>query len=63
MWLVDGEGIVEVSREGVDEGCGKVMWGEVGFETSRKDVGNLKEFVVADTVDLNQEMARKGWGA
>ncbi len=58
----DGEGIVEVSWEGVDEGCGKVVRGEVRFEISRKDVGNRREFVVADTVDVNWEMARNWWG-
>ncbi len=62
MWMVDGEGIAEVFREGIDEDCGKVVWGKVGFKISRKDVGDLGEFVVADTIHLNREMARKGWG-
>ncbi len=62
MWLVDGEGIAEVFGEGIDEGCGEVVCGEVGFEISRKDVGNLGGEVVADTVELNRKVARKGCG-
>ncbi len=42
MWMVDGEGIAEVFREGIDEDCGKVVWGKVGFKISRKDVGILE---------------------
>ncbi len=63
IWWVDGECIVEVSREGVDEGCCEVLWGEVRFIIPRKDMGNLGGKVVADTVELNWEMVRNGWGA
>ncbi len=38
-----------MSKEGVDEGCYKVMGGEVRFEISR-DVGNLGGKVVANTL-------------
>ncbi len=61
--MVDGEGIVEVSGEGVDEGCGKVMWGEVRFEMSGKDVGNLRGKVVVDTVELIGRWQGRGGGA
>ncbi len=50
-----------MSKEGIDEGCCKVVGGEVGFKIPRKDVGNLGDKVVADAVDHNQEVARKGW--
>ncbi len=40
---------------------GKAVFGEVGFEMSGKDMGNLGGKVAADTVELNQEMARNGW--
>ncbi len=61
MWVVDGECIAEVSGEGVDEGCCKVLWGEVRFEMSRKYAGNLQCEVVVDAVETDWEMARKGW--
>ncbi len=59
MWWVDGEGTAEVSREGVDEGCCKVMWGEVGLAIPGEDVSNLGGKVVAETVELHWEVARK----
>ncbi len=50
MWWFDGEGIAEVFMEGIDEGCCKVVWGEVGLEIPRKDMGNIEGKVVADAV-------------
>ncbi len=60
MWLVDEEGIAEVSGEGVGESSGKVVWGEVGFKIFGKDMCYLRGKVVADAVEFNREMAREG---
>ncbi len=61
MWVGDGECVAEVSREGVDEGCGKVAWGEVRFEMPGKHVGDLGCKVESDAVELDWKVARKGW--
>ncbi len=64
MWAegINGEGVAEVSGVGVEESCGKVGWGKVGFKISWEDVGECGKFVKADAVELNQEVARDWWG-
>ncbi len=55
----DGEGIVEVSIEGIDECSRKVIRGEVGLKVSWKDVCNLGNDVVLDAIEFNGEVVRK----
>ncbi len=48
--------------EGVDESCHWAVGGEVGFKVLGENVCNLGGDVVADTVELNQEVTKYDWG-
>ncbi len=61
LWWVDGEGIVEMSWEGVDESCHEVVGQEVGFEIPGKCVGDLGLNMVAEAEELNRKVTRNGW--